>query len=170
MKNNRKKQGFTLAELLIVVAIIAILVAVAIPVFAGSLEKAKLAVDHAAVRDAYALVQIANNTQQVDFIDSNGVRTTKTFEELSTDFKKNTTFYLTKDCSALTIPSTNTVSYYYLFKTSGTAPCSVCEQWDDMCEGMADIVFKPSEAHIQGMAINVLYDIGENRLALGVGK
>lgn len=40
-KNNR---GFTLAELLIVVAIIAVLVAIAIPVFTSSLEKARAAV------------------------------------------------------------------------------------------------------------------------------
>ncbi|MGO4946443.1 type IV pilin protein [Blautia sp. Sow4_E7] len=38
MKKSRK--GFTLAELLIVVAIIAVLVAVAIPVFGSQLEKA----------------------------------------------------------------------------------------------------------------------------------
>ena len=38
-KNNRK--GFTLAELLIVVAIIAVLVAIAIPVFTSQLEKSR---------------------------------------------------------------------------------------------------------------------------------
>ena len=35
------KNGFTLAELLIVVAIIAVLVAISIPIFTGQLEKAK---------------------------------------------------------------------------------------------------------------------------------
>ena len=56
-------QGFTMAELLIVVAIIAVLVAIAIPVFTTQLKNSRLAVDHAAMRDAYALMQIANNTQ-----------------------------------------------------------------------------------------------------------
>ena len=40
---NRTSRGFTLMELLIVVAVIAILVAIAIPVFRGQTEKAKLA-------------------------------------------------------------------------------------------------------------------------------
>ena len=50
-KNNR---GFTLAELLIVVAIIAVLVAIAIPVFTAQLEKSREATDLANVRSAYA--------------------------------------------------------------------------------------------------------------------
>lgn len=54
MKQNRK--GFTLAELLIVVAIIAVLVAVAIPVFSAQLEKSREATDVANIRSAYAEV------------------------------------------------------------------------------------------------------------------
>ena len=53
MKKNNKK-GFTLAELLIVVAIIAVLVAIAIPVFSAQLEKSREATDVANVRSAYA--------------------------------------------------------------------------------------------------------------------
>lgn len=52
MKKNNK--GFTLAELLIVVAIIAVLVAIAIPVFTSQLEKSREATDLANVRSAYA--------------------------------------------------------------------------------------------------------------------
>lgn len=52
MKKNNK--GFTLAELLIVVAIIAVLVAIAIPVFTNQLEKSREATDLANVRAAYA--------------------------------------------------------------------------------------------------------------------
>lgn len=52
----RKRQGFTLAELLIVVAIIAVLVGIAIPVFTSQLEKAREATDAANIRDAYAEV------------------------------------------------------------------------------------------------------------------
>ena len=52
MKKNNK--GFTLAELLIVVAIIAVLVAIAIPVFTTQLEKSREATDLSNIRAAYA--------------------------------------------------------------------------------------------------------------------
>ena len=42
---NKEKKGFTLAELLIVVAIIAVLVAIAIPIFNKQIEKAREAYD-----------------------------------------------------------------------------------------------------------------------------
>ena len=54
MKQN--KDGFTLMEMLIVIAIIAVLIAVAIPVFASQLEKTREATDLANVRSAYAKV------------------------------------------------------------------------------------------------------------------
>ena len=53
MKKTNKK-GFTLAELLVVVAIIAVLVAIAIPIFTSQLEKAREATDVANIRAAYA--------------------------------------------------------------------------------------------------------------------
>ncbi len=62
---NRIKDGFTLGELLIVVAIIGVLVAISIPVFSGQLEKAREATDLANVRSAYAEVMadaITENT------------------------------------------------------------------------------------------------------------
>lgn len=56
MNDSRKKKGFTLAELLIVVAIIAVLVAISIPIFTTQLEKAREATDEANIRAAYAAV------------------------------------------------------------------------------------------------------------------
>ncbi len=52
MKKNNK--GFTLAELLIVVAIIAVLTAIAIPVFTTQLERSREATDKSNIRAAYA--------------------------------------------------------------------------------------------------------------------
>ena len=55
-KVKENKKGFTLAELLIVVAIIAVLVAISIPIFTAQLEKSRESVDLANLRAAYAEV------------------------------------------------------------------------------------------------------------------
>ena len=55
---HRQKQGFTIMEMLIVVAIIAVLVAIAIPTFNNSLHKAKVAADEANLRAYYAELQL----------------------------------------------------------------------------------------------------------------
>lgn len=54
MKKIKNNKGFTLAELLIVIAIIAALVAIMIPTFGGQVEKAREAADLANLRAAYA--------------------------------------------------------------------------------------------------------------------
>ena len=53
----KSSKGFTLAKLLIVVAIIAVLVAISIPVFTSQLHKARVAADWANVRAYYAELQ-----------------------------------------------------------------------------------------------------------------
>ena len=81
MKKNNKK-GFTLAELLIVVAIIAVLVAIAIPIFNSQLEKAREATDLANLRAAYAECSAAvlsgEGTTGSGTALSNGVTVTQT--------------------------------------------------------------------------------------------
>jgi prepilin-type N-terminal cleavage/methylation domain-containing protein len=57
MKRKRvNHSGFTLAELLIVVAIIGVLVAIAIPIFTSQLERSREATDAANIRSHYAVV------------------------------------------------------------------------------------------------------------------
>lgn len=72
MKQTNRK-GFTLAELLIVVAIIAVLVAIAIPVFTTQKYKAELAVDQANIRSYYAELQ-------TDYLLTRKIDTTKLHE------------------------------------------------------------------------------------------
>jgi len=59
----RGVKGFTLMEMLIVVAIIAVLIAIAIPVFTSQLEKSREATDGANIRSKYgeAMVAILEN-------------------------------------------------------------------------------------------------------------
>ena len=57
-KNKLNKKGFTLAELLIVVAIIGVLVAISIPVYSKLVQKARLAANQANARAAYSAVEI----------------------------------------------------------------------------------------------------------------
>lgn len=60
------KKGFTLAELLVVVAIIGVLVAISIPIFTSQLEKSREAVDLANLRTAYAECTTAVLTGEAD--------------------------------------------------------------------------------------------------------
>ncbi len=69
LKKKLNKKGFTLAELLIVVAIIAVLVAVMIPIFSASTEKAEEAVVKANLRSVYA-------EAAVEYLDKGSVTTT----------------------------------------------------------------------------------------------
>ena len=66
MKSKKNKKGFTLMEMLIVVAIIVILIAIMIPTFNGQMEKTREAADAANIRAAYAeaMVDYLNNTTE----------------------------------------------------------------------------------------------------------
>lgn len=69
-KLKKNKKGFTLAELLIVVAIIGVLVAISIPIFTSQLAKARLATNQANARAAYAAVEaqyLQDDTKTGDF-------------------------------------------------------------------------------------------------------
>ena len=87
MRKMKNKKGFTLMEMLIVVAIIAILIAIAIPTFASSLNQARVAPDEANIRSGYAEVMTEVLLGNFDVEDVSG----------STD-----TYYLQKDGSVST--------------------------------------------------------------------
>lgn len=66
-KKLKKTGGFTLIEMLIVVAIIAILIAVSIPLVSGALDKARKATDAANERAAKAAAVIEYMTGDITF-------------------------------------------------------------------------------------------------------
>lgn len=173
-KIKNTKKGFTLAELLIVVAIIAVLVAISIPIFTSQLKKARLAVDHAAIRDAYALIQVANNTETVE-IDGH----TWTYSELrekiidsgvqnDPDKHGNTSFVLADDCNSLleikgVIPPENA----YRLKENGT-------DWEnstgcDICKTIGSNISTSglSFVHFKDRAIYAFYSRTNNKIYLG---
>lgn len=77
MRKMKNKKGFTLMEMLIVVAIIAILIAIAIPTFANSLNKARVATDEANIRSGYATVMATVMTS--DSYSAEGTAEKKTY-------------------------------------------------------------------------------------------
>ena len=89
----RSKKGFTLIEMLIVIAIIAILAAIAIPTFSAQLDKANQAVDDANLRTATSLAvaqyMLDNETGAVNYsaVEGTGTGAESTLEILKvTDF------------------------------------------------------------------------------------
>lgn len=77
-KRKSGKKGFTLMEMLIVVAIIGILIAIMIPTFNNALNKARVSADEANLRSYYAEVvadHMLNETKWPDAVtDSNKVK------------------------------------------------------------------------------------------------
>lgn len=73
-KLRKNEKGFTLAELLIVVAIIGVLVAISIPIFTSQLEKAREATDLANIRSAYAECSAAVLTDTEDSVNTDATK------------------------------------------------------------------------------------------------
>lgn len=66
MRKMKNSKGFTLMEMLIVVAIIAILVAIMIPVMTSQLERARETADLANLRAAYAEASVTALTDDTE--------------------------------------------------------------------------------------------------------
>ncbi len=115
-----KKKGFTIAELLIVVAIIAVLVTVSIPIFAAQLHKAKVAADWANVRAYFSEIQ-------ADYV-STGEHNPKVKNDPYGTFDYQTIYYLDGHYVKL--------NGYFMVHTSTTGYSIVyhCKDYDPDCE------------------------------------
>ena len=105
LKKLTNKKGFTLMEMLIVVAIIAVLVAIAIPTFNGALTKAKEATDVANIRAAYADWQVSILTDNAELPKSD----TEFKAKMTGDLQGKGTLTVTPDNAAK--PTKVTITY-----------------------------------------------------------
>ena len=113
MNKKLNKKGFTLMEMLIVVAIIAILIAIAIPTFTSALNKAHDAADAANLRAYYAEVQMKY------LLDKTPLPTAATGETTVTIDGATYTLYSTYDIVAVPATGTQTSVQFTLHGKTG---------------------------------------------------
>ena len=121
MKKMNKK-GFTLIEMLVVIAIIAVLVSIVIPVVGNSTEKAKEAADAANIRSAIAEVTVkalGDGTASTKVV----TMTQGTADFISTDL--SAIGGMTADEFALVEDSTATVKPYVIISADATGEVTV---------------------------------------------
>ena len=149
MRKNNKK-GFTLAELLIVVAIIAVLTAIAIPVFTSQLEKSREATDLSNIRAAYAEISAALLTENMNLENAeckvlNGL-TAKTTGVSATGFTVTVTSFPIKQ----TVPAWQTTNYDVAGVNSISLPATL--------SATGSLVFtftiNGNNTYVSGIAIN----------------
>ena len=118
MDIRRNKRGFTLAELLIVVAIIGVLVAVAIPVFTSSLEKARAAT---CLANRTSLQHMLTYGAMMDKEPFSQIKTTgSNWEEVKTVLEKTGNSFTDKIC-----PSGGEITVTRIGDASFSVTCSL---------------------------------------------
>ncbi len=127
LKKLNNKKGFTLMEMLIVVAIIAVLVAIAIPVFNGALTKSKEAADVANLRAAYAEWQVKMLTENEKVPATAAALMTSDDAETKLNYNDKLTYTAAQDNKSATIvykatkltnPATNDGTYTWKLGTA----------------------------------------------------
>ena len=108
---NSRKKGFTLVELVIVIAVIAVLAAVLIPTFSSLVKKANLSADQQAVRQINTLLATEFVTDKpetlkevVDMLDENGYNT-----DALIPLTKGMAFVWNKDTNTISLVPTEEV-------------------------------------------------------------
>ena len=117
--NKFNKKGFTLIEMLVVIAIIAVLVSIVIPTVSSSTAKAKAATDAANLRSAKAAITIGvldgsvtTKAQAMAVANANGVPTNSKYDGGSFDVELGTAAANTSGITVKVMYGTNTISYY----------------------------------------------------------
>lgn len=121
----KKNDGFTLAELLIVVAVIGVLVAISIPIFSQQLHKARVTADWANVRSYYSQLQY-------DFIETRTLKNGFLHEPNGTGVDGLKSFELTGQTVKL-----KAGSVWVRPEDNGSAGYNIlyeCDKWDSDCE------------------------------------
>ncbi len=90
MKKMNKK-GFTIVELVIVIAVIAILAAVLIPTYTSVVNKANASARLQKARNAYTEYIAAHPTKEIDYISFEDSDKTVYYYEIANEFKETTT-------------------------------------------------------------------------------
>ena len=122
-KNNKK--GFTLAELLIVVAIIGILVAISIPIFTSQLNKAKDATNQANARSLYAQLV-------ADYMDDSKVDNAPSSDSVGEG--ASATITMDGNSYKFTGVGSSQLSMSYSSDESDTGPVVTYTHWDGSAE------------------------------------
>lgn len=129
VKNKLKKQGgFTLVEMLTVVAIIAILIAISIPMVTGALDRARKATDAANERAAKAEMSIVYLTDSSKCKDASGNPIVKVYDAVEGQIKDDladvkTAYSKEKAGEVICVVVYKDVVYYqWVNKTTGTKP------------------------------------------------
>ena len=108
---NSKKKGFTIVELVIVIAVVAILAAVLIPTFSSLVKKANLSADQQAVRQMNTALAMAGNPSDIDSaIDAlaeAGYNSEKTLIPVSSGYS----FYWYENAKVVVLVKDNVVIY-----------------------------------------------------------
>ena len=130
------KRGFTLAEMLIVIAIIAILIAIAMPVFTSQLRSARLAADHANIRAAYTWAQSANLMGSADLDGDGEIEAGETSGTYSP-----TTVYFHRDGTISNVEGNNCYTLQVTAKGDECGESAGCGK----------------DTHVQGKKITIVY-------------